>query len=62
MELEQEIAQITEALAQGQITREEHDYLVTEIRDVRAAQELAGDEKGFRYVVMAANAALGLLG
>lgn len=59
--LEQEIQAIAEAHQMGEITQEERDYLLTEIRDVRAAGELAGDERAFRYVVMAANLAMGLV-
>ena len=42
----------------GNITREERDYMLTEIRDIRAAQECAGNEEMFRYIVQACNVAM----
>jgi hypothetical protein len=56
--LEQEIQAITEQYQMGNISQEEHMYLLTEIRDVRAAQECAGDEVAFRYIVQACNIAM----
>ena len=42
----------------GNITREERDYMLTEVRDIRAAQECAGNEEMFRYIVQACNVAM----
>ena len=42
----------------GNITKEERDYMLTEVRDVRAAQDCAGNEEMFRYIVQACNIAL----
>ncbi len=59
--LEQEIQSIVEACQTGSINIEERDYLLQEIRDVRVAQECAGDEKAIRYVVQICNAALSVV-
>lgn len=56
--LEVEIQTIIEQCQMGNITVEERNYLIQEIRDVRAAQECAGDEQVFRYVVQLCNVAL----
>jgi hypothetical protein len=59
--LEQEIQAIAEQFDMGNISAEERDYLLTEIRDIRAAQECAGNEQLFRYVVQACNIAMKLV-
>ena len=56
--LEQEIQAITEQYQMGNISQEEHMYLLTEIRDVRVAQECAGNEVAFRHIVQACNIAM----
>jgi len=56
--LEQEITAITEQCQMGNISVEERDYLLQEIRDIRAAQECAGNEQIFRMVVQACNIAM----
>lgn len=56
--LEQEINAITEQYKLGNISEEEQNYLLQEIRDVRAAQECAGNEELFRYIVQACNIAM----
>lgn len=56
--LEQEIQHIAEQCNLGNITTEERDYLLTEIRDIRAAQECAGNEMLFRHVVQICNIAM----
>ena len=56
--LEVEIQTINEQCQMGNITVEERNYLLLEIRDIRAAQECAGDEQVFRYVVQLCNVAL----
>ena len=56
--LEQEIQAIVEQCQLGNISAEERNYLINEIRDVRAAQECADNEQEFRYVVQVCNAAL----
>lgn len=49
----QEISNIEAAYRGGQLSLEERNYLLLEIRDVRAAQECADNEQMFRYVVQA---------
>lgn len=56
--LEQEIQAITEQCQMGNISVDERNYLLQEIRDIRAAQECAGNEQLFRYVVQACNIAM----
>lgn len=45
----------------GNITKDERDYMLQEVRDVRAAQECAGNEQMFRHIVMACNVALAVI-
>ena len=59
--LEQEIQAITEQYQMGNISQEEHIYLLTEIRDVRVAQECAGNEVAFRHIVQACNIAMAVV-
>jgi hypothetical protein len=59
--LEQEIQMITEQCQLGNISEEERNYLLREIRDIRAAQECAGDEQLFRYVIQACNIAMKII-
>lgn len=59
--LEQEIQMITEQCQAGNISVEERNYLLQEIRDIRAAQECAGNEQLFRYVVQACNVAMAVV-
>jgi hypothetical protein len=59
--LEQEIQAIAEQCQLGNISADERNYLLTEIRDIRAAQECAGNEQLFRYLVQGCNAAMGLI-
>ena len=59
--LEQEVQAITEAFSQGQISEEERNYLLTEIRDIKAANECANNEQMFRYIVQVCNAGMGLV-
>ncbi len=56
--LEQEVQAIVEQCQLGNISLEEQNYLLQEIRDIRAAQECAGDEQMFRYIVQACNIAI----
>jgi hypothetical protein len=59
--LEQEIQTIVEQCRMGNISEEEQNYLLREIRDIRAANECAGNEQLFRYVVQACNIAMKLV-
>jgi len=45
----------------GNISVEEKNYLLQEIRDIRAAQECAGNEQLFRYLVQACNVAMAII-
>lgn len=58
--LEVEIQAITEQYQLGNMTLEERNYLLQEIRDIRAAEECSSDEQMFRLVVSAANIAMAL--
>jgi hypothetical protein len=55
--LEQEIQNIEAAYRAGQLSIDERNYLLQEIRDVRAAQDCADNEELFRYIVQACNLA-----
>ena len=59
--LVQEIEQIANEYRAGNITEEERNYLLAEIRDIRAAQECAGNEQLFRHVVQACNIAMAIV-
>lgn len=59
--LEQEVQEITEQYKLGNISQQEKNWLLSEIRDIRAAQECAGDEIMFRYVIDACNFAMGMV-
>ena len=59
--LEQEIQAIVEQCQLGNISEEEQNYLLQEIRDIKAAQECAHNEELFRYVVQACNVAMKLV-
>jgi hypothetical protein len=53
--LEQEIHNIEAAYRAGELNLDERNYLLQEIRDVRAAQDCADNEELFRYIVQACN-------
>lgn len=53
----EEISNIEAAYQGGQLSLEERNYLLLEIRDIRAAQECAGNEQMFAYIVQAVNIA-----
>ena len=56
--LANELLVIHENYAQGQLTSEEYAFLLQEIADIRAQQELASDEIACRWIVTAAQALL----
>ncbi len=58
VDLEKVIEDISLEYAMGNITKDERDYMLTEVRDIRAAEECAGNEEMFRYVVQACNIAM----
>jgi hypothetical protein len=59
--LEVEIQSINEQYQMGNINSEERNYLLMEIRDIRAAQDCAGNEQMFRYLVQACNMAMAVV-
>ena len=59
--LEQEIQTLNNAYENGDIDRNERDYLLLEIRDVRAAQECAGNEQLARQIYQACNVAMAVI-
>ncbi len=52
--LANELLVIHENYAEGQLSSEEYAYLLQEIADIRAQQELASDEIACRWIVAAA--------
>jgi hypothetical protein len=56
--LEQEIHNIEAAYRAGQLTSDERNYLLNEIRDIRIAQDCADNEEFARYLVQACNVIL----
>ena len=56
--LANELLVMHENYAQGQLTSEEYGFLLQEIADIRAQQELASDEIACRWIVAAASALL----
>jgi hypothetical protein len=53
-QLANELLVLTDKRATGELTDEEYQFLVTEIADIRAQQELANDEVACRYIVQMA--------
>jgi len=58
--LAQELLNIREEYARGDLNREEYEFLLSEIASVRAQQELASDEIACRWICAAAEAMLSL--
>jgi hypothetical protein len=58
--LANELLVIRENFEQGELSREEYDYLLEEIASVRAQQELASDEIACRWIADAAKALMSL--
>lgn len=58
--LEEEINVIAEQYQLGNISAEERNYLLQEIRDIRAANECAGNEIVFKHLVQLCNIAMSL--
>jgi len=56
--LANELLVIHENYAQGELSSEEYAFLIQEIADIRAQQELASDEIAMRWIVAAASALL----
>lgn len=54
--LANELLVVREQYESQQLTLEEYQFLVQQIWEVKAAQELSSDEQAFRYIVSAAQA------
>jgi hypothetical protein len=54
--LANELLVLREQYETGQLNLEEYQFLVQQVAEVKAAQELSTDEQAFRYIVSAANA------
>ena len=54
--LANELLVLREQYDSHQLTLEEFQFLVQQVAEVKAAQELSTDEQAFRYIVSAANA------
>ena len=59
--LANELLVIRESFEQGEMTREEYEFLLQEIATIRAQQELANDEMACRYIVSATMILLGAI-
>lgn len=59
--LENEIQLIVEQCQMGNITEEEQNYLLQEIRDIRAANECSENELLFRHIIQCCNIAMKLV-
>jgi anti-sigma-K factor RskA len=59
--LEVEVQALAEQYQLGNLSAEERNYLLQEIRDIRAAQECASDEQLCRYIVQACNLAMAVV-
>jgi hypothetical protein len=59
--LANELLVIHENYAAGQLTSEEYAFLLQEIADIRAQQELASDEIACRWIVAAAQGMLAVM-
>mgnify|MGYP003337999837 FL=1 len=54
--LANELLVIRDQYEQGQLNQEEYQFLLQQIAEVRAAQELSNDEQAIRFIVSAASA------
>lgn len=52
--LANELLVLQEQHAKGELSDDEYKYLLEQVAQIRAAQELAADEQAFRYIVSAA--------
>lgn len=51
--LSQQALEINDQYVKGELNREEYEYLLKEIRDVKAQQDLAQDEVACRWICAA---------
>jgi hypothetical protein len=54
--LANELLVLREQYEANELTLEEYQFLVQQVWEVKAAQELSSDEQAFRYIVSAAQA------
>ena len=54
--LANELLVVREQYESMELSKEEYQFLVQQIWEVKAAQELSSDEQAFRYIVSAAQA------
>ena len=54
--LANELLVLREQYESSELNLEEYQFLVQQVAEVKAAQELSNDEQAFRYIVSAANA------
>ena len=54
--LANELLVVREQYESMELTKDEYQFLVQQIWEVKAAQELSSDEQAFRYIVSAAQA------
>ena len=54
--LANEMLVLTEQLQNGELSRDDFNYLLQQIAEVRAAQDLSNDEQACRWIVKAASA------
>lgn len=54
--LANELLVLREQYESSELTADEYQFLVQQVAEVKAAQELATDEQAMRYIVAAANA------
>ena len=60
-DIEKTIVEAKNSYLAKEITKEEFNYIINEIKDVRAANELAGDEVAIRRIVDICNVALSIV-
>lgn len=59
-QLAEEIEGILTAYTNGELSAEEKNYLLEEIRDIKAANQMAQNEIAVRYIAQACNVAISL--
>lgn len=55
LDIATEMQSIEDAYSRGDLSSEERHHLISEVRDVRAAQVCAGNEIAFRHLVQVCN-------
>jgi hypothetical protein len=58
LDIATEMQLIEDAYSRGDLSSEERHHLISEVRDVRAAQVCAGNEIAFRHLVQVCNVIL----